>query len=198
MLHVHEAIQRRVFLIIFLFVTNFNFTRNGNPRSSHLTPLHPILTSNDVLTVSANQRLAQALPMCNSPQPNGDTQAALFQLAAALGSLGFRIHRQETPRHIGQPPNYGAFADDAPLQIPIPIKSFLLFPGVPVDSAVANSHGQRLAQPLPPAMPAVTNPPLSARPELDPVDRDLLLKSANALESRSHPASASEHNWKTP
>ena len=53
-------------------------------------------------------------------------------------------------------------------------------PAVSVDNAVANALGQRLGQPPPPAAPATANlPPPSARPESDPDDRDLLLKSAN-------------------
>ena len=52
-------------------------------------------------------------------------------------------------------------------------------PVVPVDNAVANALGQRLAQPPPPAAPTTTNSPSPARPKWDPDDRDLLLKSAN-------------------
>ena len=55
-------------------------------------------------------------------------------------------------------------------------------PAVPVDNAVANAPDQRLAQPLPLATSAAANMlplPPSTRPEWDPDDRDLLLKSAN-------------------
>ena len=59
-------------------------------------------------------------------------------------------------------------------------KTSILMPTVPVDGAVANAPGQRLTQPPPPAATATTNPlPSSARPQWDPDDRDLLLKSAN-------------------
>ena len=53
-------------------------------------------------------------------------------------------------------------------------------PATQVDNAVANAPGQRLAQPLPTAAPAATNPPQPrARPLWDPEDRDMLLKSPN-------------------
>ena len=55
-------------------------------------------------------------------------------------------------------------------------------PAVPVDNDVANAPDQRLAQPLPLPTSVAVNPlppPPSARPEWDPYEHDLLLKSAN-------------------
>ena len=117
--------------------------------------------------------------VCNSPQTNDDTQAAISQIAAALGSLGFEIRRREAPQSAVQLMMHGASTDAVPQPVPIPKQTSLLMPAVLVDGAVANAPGQRLAQPPPTAAPATTNPPPRARLEWDPDDRDLLLKSAN-------------------
>ena len=75
---------------------------------------------------------------------------------------------------------HGAYTDVVPQPVPIPKQTSLLMAAATVDSAVANAPGQHLPQLLPPAAPATTNPPpSSARPQWDPDDRDLLLKSAN-------------------
>ena len=108
------------------------------------------------------------------------TQAAISQIAAALGSLCFEIRRREAPQSAVQLMMHGASTDAVPQPVSITTQTSLLMPAASVDSAVANAPGQRLAQPLPPAAPATTNPPpSSARPQWVPDDRDLLIKSAN-------------------
>ena len=74
---------------------------------------------------------------------------------------------------------HGASTDAMPQPVPIPTQTSLLMPAVPVDGAVLNAPGQRLAQPPPTAAPVNTNQPPHPRPEWDSDDRDLLLKSAN-------------------
>ena len=148
-----------------------------------LPPQHPIRTTHDVPSTSATvHAFPSPTTVCNSLQTNDDTQAAISQIAAALGSLGFdfEIRRREAPQSAIQPVMYGASTDAVPQPVPIPTQTSLLIPAVSVDSAVANAPGQRLAQPPPPSAPAMTNlPPPSARPRWDPDDSDLLLKSAN-------------------
>ena len=90
------------------------------------------------------------------------------------------IRRQEAPQSAMQPPMYNASANAVPKPVPIPTQTSLLMPAVSVNSAVANLPGHRITQLQPAATPDATNPPPpSARPELDPDNRDLLLKSAN-------------------
>ena len=79
--------------------------------SSRLPPLHPISTTHEVPCTSAT---VHAVPsptiVCNSPQTNDDTQAAISQIAASLGSLGFdfQIRRRDAPQSAVQPVMYGS------------------------------------------------------------------------------------------
>ena len=101
-----------------------------------------------------------------------DALASLASLPAAFASLGSALRR----------PNDSTSRDAVPQPVPIPTQTSLLMLPVPVDNAVANAPDQRLAQPLPLATSAAANPlllPPSARPEWDPDDLDLLLKSTN-------------------
>ena len=157
--------------------------RDAEHISSRLPPLHPISTAYEAPRFPASgHAVPSPTTACSTPHPNGDTEARFARLEAAIAllTLGHDSRRQDAPRDAVQPPNYGASADAVPLPAPVPTQATLLMPCVPVDDAVASAPGQRLAQPRSPDTPAATHiPPSSARPEWDPDDRDLLLKSSN-------------------
>ena len=166
----------------YFFSATSHHNRYADSIFFNLPPLHPISTTHEVPCTSVPEHAVPSpTTVCNSPQTNDIVQAAFSQFVAAFGSLGFdfEIRRREAPRNAVQPPIYGASADAVPQPVPIPTQTSLLIPVVPVDGAVANALGQRIAQPQPLAAPATTNPPPPARPLWDPDDRDLLLKSAN-------------------
>lgn len=74
--------------------------------------MHPFSTTQKVSCFSAFVHVV-SIPttVCHSPQTNDANKAALFQIDAALGALGFETRRQEAPRNVIQPPNYNAFVD---------------------------------------------------------------------------------------
>ena len=189
----------------YFYVTSSHCHRNVDTIFAHLPQLHPIPTTHEVPCTSAT---VHAVPSpttdCNSPQTNDDTQSAISKIAGALGSFGFdfQIRRRKAPQNAIQPMMHGGITDAVPQPVPIPTQTSLLMPAVPVDNAVANTPDQCLAQPLPPATTAAANPPpppLSARPEWDPDDRDLLLKSANRPRfTELSGVRIFEHFWRTP
>ena len=149
---------------------------------SQLPLLHPISTTYKVSCSSAIVHLVPSFTtFCNSQQYNDDTQARLARIEAAFNllTLGYDPRRQVAYQSTIQLPIYGASADAVPQFIMIPTQIFLLMPVVPLDGAVATAPGQRQAQPPPPAGYEITYPPPPARPEWNPDDRDLLLRSAN-------------------
>ena len=74
------------------------YRRDAVHISTQLPPLHPISTAHEVPCTSAVVHYIQSFTtVCNSPQTNDDTQAAISQIAAALGSLNFEIRRREAP-----------------------------------------------------------------------------------------------------
>ena len=157
--------------------------RDAEHISSRLSPLHPIFTAYEAsLFPASNHAVPSPTTAWSTPHPNGDIEARFARLEAAIAllTLGYDSRRQNAPRDTVQPPNYGASADAVPLNAPVQTQASLLMPCVPVDGAVASAFGKRLAQPPSPDTPAATHiPPPSARPEWDPDNRDLLLKSAN-------------------
>ena len=136
--------------------------------SSRILPLYPILLEYKAPRFPASgHAVSSPTTACSTPHSNGDTEARLARIKAAIAllTLGHDSGRQKTSRDAVQHLNYGVYADAVPLPVPIPKQTFLLMPAATVDSAVVNALGQRLAQSPPPAAPATTNPPpSSARP----------------------------------
>ena len=181
-----------------LSATSLCGRRDTDSIMSKLPPLHLISTTHEVPCFFVNAHaVSSPTTVCNLPQPDNTSQATLTQIVSLLGSLGFGTHRQEAPQNAVQPPIYDASANAFPQPVPITTQTSLLMPVVPVDGAVANTTGQRLAQPPPPAAPATTNKPPTARPEWDPDNCYLLLKSANRPQFRRLLASASVPFWIT-
>ena len=150
---------------------------------AQLPPLHPISTTREVPNFSLSEHAVPSPTIeCESPRRIDAIETALSEMSAALDSLAALPDAFALLGTTLRRPNDSTSRDAVPQQLPILIQTSLLMPAVPVDNAVANAADQRLAQPLPLVTSAATNPlppPPSARPEWDPDDHDLLLKSTN-------------------
>ena len=155
--------------------------RNVEPTSYKLPPLHPISTAHEVAcSLVPEHCVPSPTTVCESPRRDDAIESALSQMSIAFASLGAALRRPDAQRNANLSLVYGVSDDAVPQPAPIPTQTSLPKPATQVDNAVENALGQRLAQPLPTAAPATTNPPQPlARPEWDPKDRDLLFKSAN-------------------
>ena len=180
MLHVHAAIQRRVFLtmcfprqIIFFIATTIPHFLDCR----RCTQFYVSRRSDLLSTTTFGPKPNYGVQFTWAKRSRSRSDYSVGGLAA---SMGFELRRPEFQRSARQPPNYCGSEYGVPLSAPNPFGTSLLMPGVPIDSAVANAPGQRRAQPLPLAPPAAAHlPSPSPRPMWDHEDRDLLLKSAN-------------------